>query len=73
MATDLELDLSEAQRELKTRQRVYPRWIETGALAADTATHRLACQRRIVQRLQALLEEQEGQGVLFGTHGRNAG
>ena len=38
-----EAQLQELERELKMRQRVYPRWIREGRLDADVSEHRIKC------------------------------
>lgn len=37
-----------AERELKMRQRVYPRWIEAGRLTSEKAAHEIAVMEEIV-------------------------
>lgn len=41
-----------AERELKLRQRVYPRWIETNRISPAKATHELAVMEAIVKHLR---------------------
>lgn len=35
------------EREIKMRQRVYPRWIEDGRMSAGKAAHEIACMEAI--------------------------
>lgn len=59
-------ELAEVRREMRLRERVYPRWVADGTLAAAVAERRLAALLAVAQRLAALLAaEAEEQGVLF--------
>lgn len=55
----LDLQIQEAQRELETRERLYPRWINAGTLQEHVAEYRLATQRAIVLSLKQLQEMTE--------------
>jgi hypothetical protein len=44
--------IAAAERELKYRLRVYPRWQERGKISAQEAAAQLAAMRAIVQTLQ---------------------
>jgi hypothetical protein len=48
----IEAQLEEAEREFKKRQEVYPGWIASGRISQNVATHRLQCQRAIIDTLQ---------------------
>jgi hypothetical protein len=48
-----------AKRELKMRQRVYPRLIAGGQLTRQTTDRELAAMQAIVQTLQQLMEEKQ--------------
>ena len=61
----LEDAYKEAQRELRLRKNVYPRWIARENLSPETAAHRLACQELICRTLATLLEESSPQERLF--------
>ena len=37
------------ERELKMRQRVYPRWVQIGRMSSAQAEHELACMAAIVE------------------------
>ena len=43
-----------AERELKMRHRVYPRWVEEGRISEGKATHELAAMAAIVDTLRPL-------------------
>jgi hypothetical protein len=57
---------AEAERELETRERVYPDWIARGSLSLHTAERRIAMMREIARLLRAA---DRGQGDLFGGEG----
>jgi hypothetical protein len=42
-----------AERELKMRKRVYPRWIEAGRMSEGAAAHQIAVMEAIVTDYQA--------------------
>lgn len=46
--TDL---IKEAERELRMREGVYPKWVESGKLRPETADRQLAAQKGIVRCL----------------------
>jgi hypothetical protein len=47
-----------AERELKMRQRVYPRWQEDGRMSAGKAAHELACMEAIIADYRAIAEKE---------------
>jgi hypothetical protein len=47
-----------AERELKMRQRVYPRWVEQGKLSLGKSEHELACMAAIVADYTKLIEKE---------------
>ncbi len=51
--------IAAAERELKLRQRVYPRLISEGKLSEDFAGHQLACQAAILETLKQCKERGE--------------
>jgi hypothetical protein len=59
--TPIPLDIQRAcaARELRLRQRLYPRWVRDGTMTARQAAHELAAMRAIVQTVTALLEAQQ--------------
>jgi hypothetical protein len=53
-----------AERELKLRERLYPRWIDEGRISEGKAELELAIMRRIVADYAHLVEEEQQQGKL---------
>ena len=54
--TDIITDIDKfnaAERELKMRRRVYPRWVEEGKLSEGRATHEIACMEAIAEDYRA--------------------
>lgn len=47
----LEDEIAEQEREMKMRQRLYPKWIEEGKMKKHIAAHRLACTAATLDRL----------------------
>jgi len=43
-----------AERELKMRKRVYPRWQEQDKMSAGKAAHEIACMEAIAEDYRAL-------------------
>jgi len=56
--------LSELERELKMRQRVYPNWIKQGRLDRDTANFRIACLIEVIEDFKARHAPAAQQGSL---------
>ncbi len=52
--------IDEITRELATRRRVYPPWIDSGKISAAVAAHRIACLESVLEYLQPLASEQPG-------------
>ena len=48
----IEAQIASAERELKFRLRVYPRWVQQGKLSDQQSAHELRCMRAIVDTLQ---------------------
>lgn len=46
-----------AERELKMRKSVYPRWVENGKLSAGKAAHEIAAMEAIVADYEAAAEK----------------
>lgn len=46
-----------AERELKMRKRVYPRWIEDGRMSAGKAAHEIAAMEAIAADYKAQSEK----------------
>jgi hypothetical protein len=47
-----------AERELKMRKHVYPRWIEAGKISAGKAAHEIAAMEAIVADYKAEAEKE---------------
>ena len=47
-----------AERELKMRQRVYPRWVEQDRMSAGKAAHEIACMQAIVNHFLVIVEKE---------------
>lgn len=54
-----------AKRELGMRERVYPKWVESGRMDANKADHETQCMRMILSRLEHIRDEETGQPSLF--------
>ena len=52
MLVPIEAQIRSAERELRYRIRVYPRWIEAGKITQETANNELAAMRAVVDTLQ---------------------
>ncbi len=61
----LEELIEEAERELKMREKVYPRWIQYGKINEKTAERRLNRQKGIVNILKKLKDKQGKQISMF--------
>lgn len=51
--------IAAAWREVKMRERVYPRWTATGKMTQAKADHEIAAMRAIYETLKALRDERE--------------
>lgn len=54
-----------AERELKMRLRVYPRWVETGRMNSALADREIACMRAIVEDYKIPADEERKKGRLL--------
>lgn len=54
MTTTPEEQCAELRREIATRRRIYPRWVEDGKLTEGQAAFRLAALEDVLERLEAL-------------------
>lgn len=61
----LEEMADELKREIKTRQRVYPRWIEQGKIDATIAANRVLILQANLALIEAGLKKNQAQGDLF--------
>lgn len=50
--------LAAAEREVKFRKRVYPRFIEDGRMSAGKAAHEVACMEAIAADYKAAAEKE---------------
>lgn len=55
----------EMKREIKVRQRVYPRWIEQGKIDERTAANRVLILQANLALIEAGLKKNVAQGDLF--------
>lgn len=46
--------IAEAKRELRLRERVYPRWVHDKKMSQDEADHQIALMAAILATLQSL-------------------
>ena len=56
--------LEELERELKLRQRVYPKWVRSGQMTADQMNHRVACLIEVIEDFRARHAPAAQQGSL---------
>ena len=56
--------LEELERELKMRQRVYPKWVRDGRMTADQMNHRVACLIEVIADFRARHQPENTQGSL---------
>lgn len=52
--TDFGEQIAELHREIRQRERIYPKWIESGRLHADTAARKLELLQRLAARCEWL-------------------
>lgn len=45
------------EREIRMRERVYPRWVEKGNLTQEKAAHEIACMRAVEETLRTMLPQ----------------
>ena len=56
---------SEIKREIKMRERVYPRWVENGKMSKHEADLQILIMRACLSFLQNELKKNHAQGDLF--------
>lgn len=56
-----------AEREVRQRQRAYPRWVEAGRMTQQLADRQIALMRAITRKLRAEAEAVGASGDLFAT------
>ena len=54
-----------AEREVRQRQRAYPRWVEAGRLTQALADRQTALMRAIARKLRAEADAEDAKGDLF--------
>lgn len=62
----LEEMANEVKREIKLRERVYPRWVENGRMSKYEADLQLLKMKACLSFLEAELKKNAAQGALFG-------
>jgi hypothetical protein len=50
----LHVQIAAAEREVKQRERVYPRWVSDGRMTQAKADHEIAAMKAIVETLRGL-------------------
>ncbi|MDP4005122.1 hypothetical protein [Methylobacterium sp. NEAU K] len=55
-----------AEREVRQRQRAYPRWVEAGRMTQQHADRQTALMRAIARKLRAEADAEGAKGDLFG-------
>lgn len=63
--------IREMERELATRERVYPAWKLLGKIHPDTANHRLECMRIMLHLLKSARPKEPHQLDLFKEFSKN--
>lgn len=53
-AVPIDDQVAAAEREVKYRERVYVRWVESGKMTQAHADHQLRCMKAIVESLKGL-------------------
>ena len=52
-APTIEQQIACVRREIALRERVYPKWVETGRMTKEKASHEIACMKEVVTVLMA--------------------
>jgi len=52
MSASLTEQIASVEREIRMRERTYPRWIEQRRMTAKTGEHEIACMRAVLATLQ---------------------
>lgn len=55
-----------AERELKMRLRVYPRWQEAGRISAGRAAHEIACMESIIADYKNVVKKDQRYAKMTG-------
>lgn len=54
MSASIAEQIASVEREIRMRERVYPRWVEQRRMMAKTAEHEIACMRAVLATLRQL-------------------
>jgi hypothetical protein len=54
-----------AEREVRMRDRVYPRWVQIGRMTQAKADHEIACMKEIADLLRQQVPAEPAQGDLL--------
>ncbi|MEG9524285.1 MAG: hypothetical protein MIL41_00630 [Hyphomicrobiales bacterium] len=60
-----------AEREVRQRQRAYPRWVENGRMTQQLADRQTALMQAIARKLRAEADAESAKGDLFGGEARS--
>ena len=58
MNTPIEAQYACVEREIRMRQKVYPRWVEKGRMTQQESDYELQTMRAVLETLSALREQQ---------------
>lgn len=50
-SVDILEQIASVERELRMRDRVYPRWVENGKMSPQKAKHEIACMEAVLRTL----------------------
>ena len=54
MSASITEQIASVEREIRMRERAYPRWIEQRRMTAKTAEHEISCMRAVLATLQRI-------------------
>ena len=58
MSASIAEQIASVEREIRMRERVYPRWVEQRRMMKKTAEHEIACMRAVLATLQRIAAEE---------------
>lgn len=58
MSASIAEQIASVEREIRMRERVYPRWVEQRRMMEKTAEHEIACMRAVLATLQRIAAEE---------------
>ncbi len=58
MSVSLAEQIASVEREIRMRERVYPRWVEQRRMMEKTAEHEIACMHAVLATLRRVAAEQ---------------